>query len=99
GRRLQLLDRVREFEVEKLRGPLQPLEVVGEAEDGRAAIGLVGADPLEDTRAVVQAVGADVDGRVGPVDQLAVHPDLLRLAHLRLVPSVAWRSRQSYRCR
>ena len=92
GRRLQLLDRVREVEVEKLRRPVQPLEVVGEAEDGRAALGLVGADPLEDARAVVQAVRADVDGRVGPVDQLAVHPDLLRLAHLRLVPSVAWRS-------
>ena len=44
-------------------------------------VGLVGADPLEDARAVVQAVRADVDGRVGPVDELAVHPDLLRLAH------------------
>ena len=68
---------------------VQPLEVVVEAEDGRAAVGLVRADPLEDARAVVQAVRADVNGRVGPVDQLAVHPDLLGLAHLRLVPSVA----------
>ena len=75
---------------------MQPLEVVGEAEDGSAALGLVGADPLEDARAVVQAVRADVDGRVAPVDQLAVHPDLLRLAHLRLVPSVAWLERESY---
>jgi hypothetical protein len=37
----------------------------------------------------VQAMRADVDRRVAPVDQLAVHPDLLRLKHLRLVPSVA----------
>ena len=98
-RGLQLLDRVREVDVEELRRPVQPLEVVGEAEDGRAALGLVGADPLEDARAVVQAVRADVDRRVAPVDQLAVHPDLLRLAHLRLVPSVGVAlTAESYPC-
>ena len=65
----------------------EPLHVVGEAEDRRAALGVVRADALEDARAVVQPVRADVDGRVRPVDQLAVHPDLARLAH-RNVSSV-----------
>src|SRR4029077_10433190 len=65
---------------------LQALEMVGEAKDGRAALGLVGANPLEDTGAVVEPVGPDVDRRIRPVDQLAVHPDLLRLAHVRAVP-------------
>ena len=36
--------------------------------------------------------------RVGPVDQLAVHPDLLRLAHLRARPFGRVAERQSYRC-
>ena len=55
--------------------------MVGQPEDGRALVGLVAADALEDARAVVQAVRPDVDRRVGPVDELAVHPDLLGLAH------------------
>ena len=46
-----------------------------------ALVGLVAADALEDARAVVQPVRADVDRRIGPVDELAVHPDLLGLAH------------------
>ena len=56
-------------------------EVVGQPEDGRALVGLVGADALEDAGAVVQPVRADVDPGVGPVHELAVHPDLLGLAH------------------
>src|SRR5581483_42252 len=66
--------------------------MVGESEDGGAALGLVGADPLEHARAVMQPVCADVNRRVGPVDQLAVHPDLFRLEHVAAVPSVGcWR--------
>ena len=60
---------------------LEPLQVVGQPEDGRAVVGLVAADALEDARAVVEPVRADVDLRVGPVDELAVHPDLLGLLH------------------
>jgi hypothetical protein len=39
---------------------------------------------------------ANVDRRVTPVDQLAIHPDLLRLKHLRLVPSVEVLNAESY---
>ena len=59
----------------------EPLQMLPEPEDGRAVRGLVAADALEDTRAVVEPVHADVDLRVGPVDELAVHPDRLCLAH------------------
>src|SRR5204863_120454 len=38
---------------------------------------LVGTDALEHTGPVVQRVGEDVDLRVLPVDELAVHPDLV----------------------
>ena len=41
------------------------------------AAGRVGADALEDARAVVHGVGEHVHRGVGPVDELAVHPDLL----------------------
>ena len=61
---------------------VQALEVVGQPEDRGALVGLVAADALEDTGAVVEPVRADVDRRVGPVDELTVHPDLLGLAHL-----------------
>ena len=54
--------------------------MVGEAEDRRALGRLVAADALEDAGAVVEAVRADVDLASRPVDELAVHPDLLGLA-------------------
>jgi hypothetical protein len=60
---------------------VKPLEVVGEPEDGRALGRLVGANSLEDTRAVVEPMGADVDLGVGPVNELAVHPDFFGLTH------------------
>ena len=59
--------------------------MLGEAEDRRAALGVVAADALEDPGAVVQAVRADVDPGVRPVHELAVHPDLLGLLHVRLL--------------
>ena len=54
-----------------------------EAEDRGALRRVVAANALEDPGAVVQAVDADVHLRVGPVDELAVHPDLLGLLHRR----------------
>ena len=48
-------------------------------------VGLVRADALEDARPVVQPVRADVNRRVGPVDELAVHPDLACLLHRGLL--------------
>ena len=53
------------------------------AEDGRAALGLVGADALEDAGAVVEAVAENVDLGVVPGDELAIHPDALGLLHVR----------------
>ena len=55
--------------------------MVGQAKDGRAGRRLVAADALEDARPVVQAVGADVDRRLIPVDELAVHPDVRGRLH------------------
>ena len=54
--------------------------------------GLVGADALEDPGAVVQAVRADVDRRVRPVHELAVHPDLLGLVHVGRLLAVGRRN-------
>ena len=42
---------------------------------------VVAADAFEDAGAVVEAVHAHVDARVVPVDELAVHPDLLGGLH------------------
>ena len=56
----QLLDRVREPQAEQPGGVVQAAQVVGEPEDRRARRGLVGADALEDARAVVEAVRGDV---------------------------------------
>ena len=53
--------------------------MVGQAEDGRALGGVVGPDALEDAGAVVQRVGEDVDPGVVPVDEHAVHPNLVHL--------------------
>ena len=66
----------------RLRRVVQALEVVGQPEDRRAFGGLVAADALEHAGPVVEPVRADVDRGVAPVDELAVHPDLLGLAHL-----------------
>ena len=77
----QLVGRVRELHVVDLRRALEARQVLAEPEDAGAAVGLVRADALEDPRAVVQRVREDVDLRVGPVDELAVHPDLLGLLH------------------
>jgi hypothetical protein len=64
---------------------VQAVEMLGKAEDGGALRRLVRADPLEDPGSVVEAVRPDVHRRVGPVDELAVEPDLLGFAHTRLL--------------
>src|SRR5205814_5863202 len=66
---------------EQLRRVLEPLQVVRQPEDGGAVRRLVSPDSLEYARAVVEPVGTDMDPRVVPRDQLAVHPDLLGLTH------------------
>ena len=52
------------------------------AEDRRAALGLVAADPLEDAGAVVQAVAEHVHLGVLPAHELAVVPNQIRLIHV-----------------
>src|SRR4029079_4005505 len=80
-RRPQVLDRVRQLPVQEARTVMETLHVVREPEHGRALRGLVRADSLEHTGAVVETVNPDVNGRVRPVDELAVHPDLRGLLH------------------
>ena len=53
----------------------QAAGVLGQAEDGGADVGVVGAHALEHAQPVVQAVGQHVDLRVPPVDELAIEPD------------------------
>jgi len=58
-------------------------------EHGRALLGLVAADSLENARSVVEAVAEDVDVGVVPSDELAIHPDPVGLLHVFLSGSVA----------
>ena len=60
---------------EDVGGAEQPLRVVGQAEDGRAAIGRVGAHALEAPHPVVQRVREHVDLGITPGHVLAIHPD------------------------
>ena len=55
--------------------------MLGQPEDGTAFRRLVRADSLEHAGAVVEAVRPDVDLRVGPVHELAVHPNLFEFLH------------------
>ena len=72
-----LVDRVPEVHEQHLRRALEALHMVGEPEDGRAVGGLVAPDALENAGTVVECVGEYVDLSLVPVDQLAVHPDLV----------------------
>ena len=80
-RRAQLLARVRQRHVVHLGRALEAGQVVVETEDRRAPVRVVGADALEHRGAVVQAVREHVYLGVGPVDERAVHPDLLGFLH------------------
>ena len=78
------------------------------AEHRRADLGVVAADALEDPGAVVQAVRQYVDLRVLPGDELAVHPDEVRLLHVSSLgaggrgppgwPAPSWRRRRGRGC-
>ena len=85
----QVVDVVRNVEEEDLGRPEQTLDVLAQAEHGRPPIGLVGADALEHTVAVVQRVGEHVNGGIVPVHKLTIHPDLGRLLdrHVEFFPS------------
>ena len=94
----QLVDRVRDLHVEQARRVVQPLDVVAEPED-RGALGrVVAANAFEDAGPVMQAVDADVNLGVGPVDELAVHPDLLGLLHHRLLSDGSTKTSCGLRC-
>ena len=92
-----LLLRERDVHVVHLGRLEEPVDVVLVAEHRRAALGLVGADALEDAGAVVERVGQYVDLRVLPGDELAVHPDEVRLLHVSSSSTAA--SRFGGRCR
>ena len=53
----------------------QAFGVFGQAEDGGALGGVVGAHAFKGAAAVVQGVAEHVDLGVAPIDHLAVHPD------------------------
>src|SRR5262249_16851475 len=72
-----VLGRVGHRQVVELGRSRQPGEVVGVAEDGRAAGGLVAPDALENAGSVVQSVREDVDLGVLPGDEFAVLPNQL----------------------
>src|SRR5262249_27023336 len=76
------LARVRDRQLEDVRGAVQPVDVLAQTEDGGAAVvALVAPDALEDAEAVVERVRQHVHLRGFPWDELAVEPDALRLFH------------------
>src|SRR5690606_31205071 len=66
---------VAEIHLEDASRVEQPAGVLRQAENGRAAAGLVGPDALEHAHALVQAVREDVDVGLATGHELAVHPD------------------------
>src|SRR3954451_9442699 len=95
----QLLRRPRRLHEVQVRRPEEPVDVLGQPEDRGATVSRVRAHALEDAPPVVEGGVEDVDRRVVPVDELAVHPDLLggrdrhRRAPVGGVPSVSQVSR------
>src|SRR5215218_2115 len=85
-----LVDRVGQLHVEQLGRVVEPLEVLAQPENGRAVGGLIATDALEDAGAVVEPVDAYVHLCVVPVDELAVHPDRLCLAHRQCSSRGEW---------
>src|SRR5438270_185756 len=77
GRLDDLVGAERNVDHEDLGRVEEAHDVVGQAEDGRTGVRRVGPDALEDAAAVVQRMGEHMDAGGVPVDQLAVHPDLL----------------------
>ena len=71
-----------------LGGVDQPLHVFVGAENRRAAGQFVAADAFKDRRAVVHDVRHHVDGRVVPIDELAVVPDFVGLLNRHAISFV-----------
>ena len=55
----------------------QPVHVVLEPEDRRPVPTLIAADPLERGQAIVERMRQHMDRGILPIDERAVHPDLL----------------------
>ncbi len=69
---VDLGDGIGDGEAEDARRFVQPLGVLGELED----LAAIGALALEHGARIMQAVGEDVDLRVRPLHEFAVHPDV-----------------------
>jgi len=76
----ELLAVVGDFQLVGIPRGEEPIKMFLPPEDGCSVVGIVGAGPFEDPRAVVES--KDVDRRVVPVDELAVLPDRLDIARL-----------------
>jgi hypothetical protein len=66
---------VRHFHLENMRRIEQPLDMLMQAENGRALGRLVGTDTLENAHAVVQRMGQYVGCCLTPWDQFPIVPD------------------------
>ena len=78
--------RERRLDPEDVRRLPKSIDVLVQSENRRAAVRTaVAANAFEDTDAVVQGVGENVDLRVVPRDEPPVHPDLFSLLHSRVV--------------
>ena len=75
-RLVHLLFAKRQLHAQDLGAVEQPVRVLRQAEDGRAAHRVVGAHALEGAAAIVQRVREHMDLGVAPLDHLAVEPDL-----------------------
>ena len=75
-RRLQRRKIVRGFHAVNLRRVDEAAHVFGQPEDGRAFVGVITSDALEDRRAVVNDVRQYVNLGLFVGNQLAVKPDL-----------------------
>ena len=80
--RLDLGLRKGDFHLHDVAGIEQAPDMLLQAEDGGAAVlTMVGPDALEDSQAVMQGMGQDVNLGLIPGNEFAVQPDELRLLH------------------
>ena len=90
--RVDLGDRIRDFEIKQLGGLFQPFRMRSRAED-RAAVGSLA---LEHAARIMQPVGQHVQRRAGPGHQLAVIPDEAVASIERLFHDVFLREANSF---
>jgi hypothetical protein len=82
----QFVQGVRDVNHQDLATVEQALHVLAEAENRDAVGRLVGADSFKRSGAVVQRVAQHVCRRLLPINEHAVHPDLLRGRYGHLQP-------------